>query len=688
MHSRLTSDGTYVTEEDHNARDTMSDTGASGLEQASDKSRNDGDVPTMTAGQWAERRANRHRPKGLAALRIWFAGVPQWQRWSLAISAVVFVMVAVLAVVEVASSAGRVHPGVRVAGVKVGGLTPEHVAARLDEELVPRFDEPVHLTFEEQSWSVESTQVLAALDSTAAVDAAMAVGRAETFSASLRDRLRAWAGAIDLAAPVIGDPVSVDVVLAQVAAEVDKAPLDATVVIEGTTARVEPSALGLAVRREELATEMLSAFAAEQRAVEIAADFVPVSVTEEDAAQAAEDAMKMMSGPVTITYETSSWEFPATDIATWIAFRAVPFASAETTGAGAAADATAAASQPATATQVPGAERMVLEAFVDAAEASKTVTPKVGTAGRVAQDAEFKVSNGTVQIIPSQDGVGPDIEALALEMTTVLTGQGDRKVALRTTRVEPDLTTQDAQAMGIVGRLSTYTTNYDAGNKPRVNNIHTLADALDGTLVEPGGTFSFNGTIGPRTAEKGYQEAPAIVNGQLVPQLGGGICQVGTTIFNAVFESGLPVVERKNHSFYISHYPKGRDATVSYGGPDFRFSNDTDHWILIATGYSNSSLTISIYGTDPGYEVTASTGDWYDVSPHPVREVQDPTMPAGSRVVEDSGVDGRKIVVTRTVKRNGTVVREDKFTSVYKAKEEVVRVGTMPATTTSTVPAQ
>ncbi len=97
-----------------------------------------------------------------------------------------------------------------------------------------------------------------------------------------------------------------------------------------------------------------------------------------------------------------------------------------------------------------------------------------------------------------------------------------------------------------------------------------------GRCIAPGETFSFNGTVGPRTAEKGYQEAGAIVNGELVPQLGGGICQVGTTIFNTVFESGLPVVERHNHSFYISHYPKGRDATVSWGGPDFKFRNDTD----------------------------------------------------------------------------------------------------------------
>jgi len=330
-----------------------------------------------------------------------------------------------------------------------------------------------------------------------------------------------------------------------------------------------------------------------------------------------------------------------------------------------------------------------LEAFVDADEASAIVSDRVGETGRPAVDAKFTARSGSVSIVPSQDGIGPDIVTLAEEMTTELTGDGERVVELRTTRVEADLTTEEAEGMGIKERISTYTTEYSSGNKPRVNNIHTLADALDGTLIPPGGSFSFNDTIGPRTAAKGYQEAAAIVNGKLVPQLGGGICQVGTTIFNTVFESGLPVLQRRNHSFYISHYPKGRDATVSWGGPDFKFKNDTPDWVLIATGYSNSSLTISLYGTDPGYEVTAQAGEWTNVKPHAVEEIEDPTLPEDTRIVEDSGVDGRSIVVKRIVRKGGTIVREDSFRSVYGSKTEVVKVGTLPVSepVTDTVPA-
>jgi vancomycin resistance protein YoaR len=153
---------------------------------------------------------------------------------------------------------------------------------------------------------------------------------------------------------------------------------------------------------------------------------------------------------------------------------------------------------------------------------------------------------------------------------------------------------------------------------------------------------------------------------------------VGTTIFNTVFFSGLPVVERRNHSQYISSYPKGRDATVSWGGPDFKFKNDTEYWVLVATSYTNSSVTISLYGTSPGYDVTYQTGDWTNLIDPPVREILDPEMPVGSKVVEERGVSGRTIVVTRTVSKGGTVVRTDTFKSVYRPVEEVVRVGTKP----------
>ena len=227
------------------------------------------------------------------------------------------------------------------------------------------------------------------------------------------------------------------------------------------------------------------------------------------------------------------------------------------------------------------------------------------------------------------------------------------RVEIKTTVVAPKLTTEKAREMGVSERISTFTTTYDSSNKPRVNNIHTLGDALDGKLVAPGATFSFNGAVGERTAAKGYQEANAIVNGKLVPQLGGGICQVGTTLFNTAFFAGVPIPDRENHSFYISHYPKGRDATVSWGGPDLKWKNDTKNWILVSVSYTDDSITISFYGTDPGYDVAYTTGPFTNETPYPTEKIKDPTLKAGLKIVEESGCDRQEVRRGRTVAKDG-----------------------------------
>ncbi len=616
---------------------------------------------------------------------------PTWAKWALGVPTALLALVVLLVGVDVAASAGRVHPGVRVAGVAIGGKTPASAVATLERQLGPRLGQPVVAAFEKESWSYTGPELGARLDATTTVLTAMKVGRTGTLAERVAQRASAYFRPVETDAKVLLDGVRVSVVLGELSEAISVPPKDATIVIEKGRPRLVPSKVGIGIRATKVRDDITRALVSAQRTVPVSVEFVPVAVTDDDAQQALADARVMLAGPVTITYEAKKWEFPVEAIAGWIAFRQVSLpttsaagvvasapagTSAATTGSGSAggAEATAAAGQAA----------IALEAYVAADEVSRTVMPKTGEVGRAPKDASFRVSSGRVQIVPSERGVGPDMIALADELTVALKANGERAVELRTRLVQPAVTTEKARGMGIKERLATYTTTYDPSNRPRVNNIHTLAEALDGTLIAPGGVFSFNGAIGPRTAAKGYQEAPAIVNGKLVPQLGGGICQVGTTVFNAVFFSGLPVVERKNHSFYISHYPKGRDATVSWGGPDIKFRNDTEHWVLIATAYSRSSLTVSLYGTDPGYEVDYSTGPFTNLKPHPVDEIKDSTMPVGSRIVEDGGVDGRRIVVTRTVTLDGRVVRTDTFVSVYAPKREVVRVGTKPIAATST----
>lgn len=607
-------------------------------------------------------RAIGRRARSVRAAGGWFRAVTS-RPTALAAAAVAAVLVLGVAADAVAS-AGRIHPGVRVDGVPVGGMTIEEATGAIARGASDVLGREVVLEAGDEQWKITAQEVGGSVDATALAEAAYRIGRSANVVQSFKERLYAWFGAERIPLRVRLDDAALDGLLDAMDASVGNPATDASVEILGTEVRLVSAKDGLGVDRVAAREAIARALAGDERTVRLELVPVTAAVQDEGARDAFEAAKRALSAPLVLRYETSTWTIEPAFVAKWLAFRRV--------------DAT-------------GPADPVLECYLASDEVSRTLTPIVGSVGKAARDASFKVSKGTVTIVPSQDGLALDAEAFSKTAFAVLTGDGERLVDLPMRRVEPEITTEDAKQMGINERIATYTTDYAPSNKPRVNNIHLLADALDGTLVPPGGVFSFNETIGPRTAEKGYQEANAIVNGKLVPQLGGGVCQVGTTIFNTVFFSGLPVVERHNHSLYISHYPKGRDATVSWGGPDFKFRNDTEHWILIATSYTSSTVTISLYGTDPGYDVSYTTSDFFDLKDYPVKEVKDPTLPVGTRIIDEKGVKGRSVIVKRIVKKDGVVIRQDTFKSVYRPAEEVVRIGTKvvsstPSTSTTAGP--
>ena len=166
-----------------------------------------------------------------------------------------------------------------------------------------------------------------------------------------------------------------------------------------------------------------------------------------------------------------------------------------------------------------------------------------------------------------------------------------------------------------------------------------------------------------------------IENGQLVPAIGGGVCQVVTTLYDAAFYAGLKIVDRRNHDFYISHYPLGMDATVSWGGPEFRFVNTLKHAILIKTSYTNSTMSIQLYGTREGITVTQKTGPKTNFTSAGVRKIHDASGRRGRRGATGGGTGGFTVTVFRTVKRNGKVIRKDQFTSRYTPQDVIIKVG-------------
>jgi vancomycin resistance protein YoaR len=303
----------------------------------------------------------------------------------------------------------------------------------------------------------------------------------------------------------------------------------------------------------------------------------------------------------------------------------------------------------------------------DAKRVAKAVEPLLAPWRRRAVNAQFVVDGKQVRIRPSRPGLAVDGRWVA-DSVAAAAASSISRASLRLKQVRADLTTGEAEKLGITQQISTFTTDMGPSSSNRIHNVQLMANYIDGTVIKPGQSFSFNESVGPRTTERGFREGQMIIGSLLLPAIGGGVCQTATTLFNNAFELGLPILERHNHSFYISHYPIGRDATVSWGGPDFGFKNDLKTGILIKTRYTSSTLTFSFYGTDPGRRVVSSTGERTNWRSPRTTYALDPYAPRGSvRTVSGSNQSGFDVTVTRKVYESGKLKRRDAFTSAYIA---------------------
>ena len=294
-------------------------------------------------------------------------------------------------------------------------------------------------------------------------------------------------------------------------------------------------------------------------------------------------------------------------------------------------------------------------------------------------DAAFVVlPSDRVQVRPASPGLKLDVDAAKRTILAAALSPNDRVARLLVEQAQPERSTREARAMGITGRVAGYTTYY-GGDPNRIHNVQLVARLIDKALIAPNKVFSFNDTTGERTSDKGFLEAPVIINGELENGLGGGICQVSTTVFNAAFEAGVPIEARTNHALYISHYPQGRDATVNYPDIDLKFRNDTGHWLLVRTFVGSSALTVKLYGTPLGRRVESETGELKVTGPPGLKRVPDPSMWVGTEVTEESGEPSRSTsVVRRVYSRSGNLLSTNTWSSWYRSEPEVIRYGTKP----------
>jgi len=301
----------------------------------------------------------------------------------------------------------------------------------------------------------------------------------------------------------------------------------------------------------------------------------------------------------------------------------------------------------------------------DGALLARVLRPRLGKWIVRAHNAQFAVHGDAVSVVPSRPGL--DVSQAQLESAVSFAVKSDRVLHVELGRHQADLTTAKAKALGITTKLVSYTTQMGESSSNRIHNVHLMADFIDGTVIKPGEVFSFNDVVGPRTAQRGFLEGQEIIGSLVLPSIGGGVCQTATTLFNDAFELGLPILERVNHNLYLAHYPLGRDATVSWGGPDFRFKNDMKHGLLIKASYTDQTLTFTVYGTPEGRRVVSHTSAQTNWTKPSMNYAVDPNAPRGSvKVVAGTGELGFDVTVTRKVyDASGKLMRSDVFKSHY-----------------------
>lgn len=307
-----------------------------------------------------------------------------------------------------------------------------------------------------------------------------------------------------------------------------------------------------------------------------------------------------------------------------------------------------------------------------------------------AVDAQFTVQNNKVVAFrQSQNGQDVDFDKLSQKINDTvpsLTSSNKPKtiqIQIPIKVTEPNLTTSEANKFGIVEEIGEGHSTFYHSIPERVHNVALAASRINGALIAPGEEFSFDKTLGDVSAYTGYQQAYVISNGKTVLGDGGGVCQVSTTLFRAVLNAGLPITERYAHAYRVGYYeqdqPPGLDATTYVPTVDFRFKNDTGHYILIVEQTDTTNLTISfiLYGKSDGRVSQVSTPVLSDVSPAPPDLYQDdPTLPAGTVKQVDFAAPGGKSIFTRTVTRDGKAIINDTFVSVYKPWQAVFLRGT------------
>ncbi|TQM82090.1 vancomycin resistance protein YoaR [Saccharothrix saharensis] len=547
------------------------------------------------------------------------------------IAAAVLGVLVVLYGLDLVISGGDVPRGVTVAGVDVGGLSRPDAEQKLRDEIGPRLAAPVKARAGDVETAVDPKAAGLELDWTATLD------RAGSQPLSPVTRITSFFTSREVGFATAGDPGKLTAALEALRAETDHDPAEGTIRFEGATpVAVDPK------QGQKLdvpgATDKLLADWADGGTVELPVATTPVKTTKEGVAKALEEVAKpATAAPLIIQGEGKDATLTPEQLATVLVFEPADDGS--------------------------------LTAKVDNGKVVEHAGPQLKDTEKEGKDAQIVFEGGRPVVKESVDGLGIDWDKSLATALEVLKRDNERAIKAEYKHTPAKVTTEQANKMGIKEVIGEFQTGGFVAASG--TNIRVVAEKVNGAIVKPGETFSLNGYTGPRGTAQGYVEAGIIENGVPGKAVGGGISQFATTLYNAAYHAGMKDAGHKEHSYWISRYPKGREATVFMDGAgnsliDIKFTNPDETGVAIQTIWTPSSIKIVLWGTK-NYDVTGSTSAEFNHTQPQERKVDKPDCQASA------GSPGFSVTDTRTItdRRTGQS-RQESRTVRYDPQYKIV----------------
>jgi vancomycin resistance protein YoaR len=564
--------------------------------------------------------------------------------------------------------AGRIFPGVSVAGVELSGLSPSDAAVKLNQRLSYPITGKVVFRDGDQVWVAAPVQLGMVFDPTASAHAAFEVGRSGGLFGALSGQIRAFGNGRDVAPVIIFDQRLAYTYLQSLAGQIDQPVIEASLHLEGANVVASPGQAGRTLMLDAtllLLSGQLQSF----RDGEVPLVIQQVQPSILDVSAQADAARQILSQPMTLVVPNAQpgdpgpWTYEVAVLANMLAVQRVDIGG--------------------TPTLQVGLNPNTLREMLTGIQPSVDRSPK---------NARFYFDDPSAQLVAwqsSQVGRALDIDQSILAINDAL-ARGEHTIPLKIVEALPTVSdTATAAQLGITQNIGEYTSYFYGSSTERIQNIQAAAERFHGVMVAPGEVFSMGQVLGDVSLENGFAEALIIYGGRTIKGVGGGVCQVSTTLFRAVFFAGFPVNERYSHAYRVSYYEKtadggidpnlaGLDATVYFPLVDFKFTNDSPYWLLMET-YVNveaRTLTWKLYSTSDGRSVTWDTTGPQNVVPAPSPLFEENAELDKNQMKQvDWPAQGADVNVTRTVWRNGSIYFQDNFQTHYEPWQAICQYG-------------